>query len=347
MLTVVLEVCSAVCHGNIVLPFIALSHTCIFIFDSDDFTRGGDKVDQWLESLKNISRDPEDYPLTKDFFPIFHLWAQYVPKLYGKNKIMAMCNNNKGTTLPDIITMSDCAYVVSLMVNNSEVWKQAIEIKAMPKEEQEKFKAKNHKLMSDPAEKEKYLKKKPKFTDGGKKVYLGHGWTEEGIKFYESQWKMWRKFSRNKVIWTKMKEAWDVYVVEFGFGKHWKEKTYCPTTGVDGEEERVQDLPANRFSLPEDEDFEGDGAPTSEDESEEEEKSEEREYRNKNEMTWKELNRDIRSLSKTACSSSEEESSDEDVPKITPKKISKARSMTDDRNNLSVKKKHKITPTAK
>jgi len=60
-------------------------------------------------------------------------------------KILGEYDKGKGLALPRFITMSDCAYVVSLIENNEELWHQSVNIKALlPIEEQEKFKEKKH-----------------------------------------------------------------------------------------------------------------------------------------------------------------------------------------------------------
>ena len=111
--------------------------------------------------------------------------------------------------------------------------------------------------MTDSADRERYTKKRAKFTDRkNKRSYLRAGWNKEGIEFYETQLASWRKFRRNKMLWSKLEVAWDSYVEDSGFGSHWKEQ-------VHGEEEceetyYANSVPPDRFSVPGDENFEYD-----------------------------------------------------------------------------------------
>lgn len=223
---------------------------------------------EWHASMKKLP-DPNAFKSNKDFYPILDLFAKYATKLYGMSNIQANIKNNKGTTLLDVITMSDVAYVVTLIENNVAKWEEAIEIEALHEDEQAKFKPKNRRMLSDATAREKYTKKKSKFTNrkGRKSGYLGHGWSKDGIEFYNSNWKMWRKFSRNKEVWGKMEIAWESYVMVKGFGKQWNENSAVCADACDMEDEALGDagIPHNHFSLPGDNDFEYDRADSEED----------------------------------------------------------------------------------
>ena len=72
-----------------------------------------------------------------------HVVAKYTVCLYGKRQITKWLSNNKGCTYLDMITMSDFAYIASLLKNNFEYWPEQYNIKKMSKDEQKQYKEEN------------------------------------------------------------------------------------------------------------------------------------------------------------------------------------------------------------
>ena len=85
---------------------------------------------EWHASMKKLP-DPNAFESNEDFYPILDLFAKYATKMYGMSNIQANIKNNKGTTLLDVITMPDVAYVITLIENNVAKWEKAIEIEAL------------------------------------------------------------------------------------------------------------------------------------------------------------------------------------------------------------------------
>ena len=165
-----------------------------------------------------------------------HVVAKYTVCLYGKRQITKWLSNNKGCTYLDMITMSDFAYIASLLKNNFEYWPEQYNIKKMSKDEQKQYKEENQ-------------LKKPKFTDraGQSRALYSCGWSEEGLNFYYETLDKWKHVARRKESWEELEMFWQMYTEETGFDNQWKKrsratkKTVPPT-----EEEPVR----ARFSLP-------------------------------------------------------------------------------------------------
>ena len=110
------------------------------------------------------------------FHPIFDFASQYVVKLYGVTYVRSYLKRNRGATIWDLFTASDIAYCVVVVVNKMKCWDQAKEMLGTSKEDMRSM------------EKEgEHTPKKPKFSpkEGRKLKYLSHGWTKEGVQFYE------------------------------------------------------------------------------------------------------------------------------------------------------------------
>ena len=211
---------------------------CIPTFQIEDRKVGDVDIVNDLNLLMDLPLDSLEthFESEESFLPITRFLANYVSKLYGKNHIRDKLKNNKGMSFLDILTMSDVAYVVTVLWNNLDYWLQLIELDALPQIERDKYLVKNrHKLPKN--EWEKYTKKKTRFTSSGgrKKGYLCHGWTAEGVTFYKEKWKMWRRFSANRNVWEKLEIAWETYLSSLGI-QEWRENNLDDSGSLEEEE---------------------------------------------------------------------------------------------------------------
>ena len=138
---------------------------CIPTFQIEDRKVGDVDIVNDLNLLMDLPLDSLEthFESEESFLPITRFLANYVSKLYGKNHIRDKLKNNKGMSFLDILTMSDVAYVVTVLWNNLDYWLQLIELDALPQIERDKYLVKNrHKLPKN--EWEKYTKKQTRFT---------------------------------------------------------------------------------------------------------------------------------------------------------------------------------------
>jgi len=204
---------------------------------------------------------PTDISLVDDdteLEPIFRFIKNTVSLFYGKRRIVKSLKNNPGSSLLDLVTMSDIAYGLTLVENSKEVWDEDFEILQLTPEEQAKWK--NPKSLP-PDERVKYTKtRKPKYTSrkGRKAKYMEPGMNEEGIKSYEARWKKWKALARHKESWEMLQEGWITYQQKYdtGLGQQWVAKS--PDRA--GMAQSLEPPPSNRFSMPGDDEFEHDRA---------------------------------------------------------------------------------------
>ena len=56
---------------------------------------------------------------------LFEFFAKYVCKIYGDRYLKSVIKNQAGVSLLDIITPSDISYMICLIKNSKDVWRQA------------------------------------------------------------------------------------------------------------------------------------------------------------------------------------------------------------------------------
>ncbi len=60
-----------------------------------------------------------------EFDILFEFFALYVRKIYGDRYLKSVIKNQAGVSLLDIITPSDISYMICLIKNSKDVWRQA------------------------------------------------------------------------------------------------------------------------------------------------------------------------------------------------------------------------------
>ena len=195
----------------------------------------------------------------EDLNIIYRFISNFVVNLYGKRYVKEWTKKNKGSSLLDMITMSDVAYSLTLVDNNVERWEQAHMISELPKDEREKWKT-PRKLPAD--ERNNYIKIEPKYTSkkNNKGVYKRSGMSEEGIQCYNTHWEAWKRLARNKSSWELLQIGWDTYVDETGMSEHWVHSSGDITRTVSKEVEDELTIPDDAFCMPGDEGYENDRA---------------------------------------------------------------------------------------
>ena len=102
---------------------------------------------------------------------------------------------------------------------------------------------------------------RPKYTDrlGQKFVYLGHGWSKEGVAFFKLVESAWIAKFDNRTWYERFEVGWDEHVSSTGLGQHWRERTQSVTSQAAGDEseEEEEALSAATFALPGDRGYAG------------------------------------------------------------------------------------------
>ena len=74
-----------------------------------------------------------------------------------------------------------------------------------------------------------YKEVKPRFTGqrGVKKSYLGHAWSQEGIKHYNDRLQSWKEKIRNPSFWDHLQISCEEYDDPSEVLKMWKKTVSC------------------------------------------------------------------------------------------------------------------------
>ena len=128
--------------------------------------------------------------------------ARYVRKVCPDSLITKGMRAMPGYTFLDMIWPSDVAYVISLLKNGRGMWDMEIEMREM---------ARSGGIKTD-------AKARPLFTGGkGKKKELGKNlWTKEGIKYYNTGEKNWRKVYKDETFMRVLYGGWERWLNSHG-----------------------------------------------------------------------------------------------------------------------------------
>ncbi len=183
---------------------------------------------------------------------IFHFLAKFVSHLYGTCTIAKWMSKKQGDSFIDMITMSDIAYTIAVVANSYEYWDQCYELKNMSNKDRESH-----------VTRDEYTEKSPLFTSPARRQrkYCGSGWSDEGVEFFNKVWMQWKTISTENRhdVCTLLEKDWVEYAEENKFGcmtYNRTKKTPKDNSRISSPGTGVQDLPANRFSLEGEEDFE-------------------------------------------------------------------------------------------
>jgi len=146
--------------------------------------------------MKDFMVRAEDRELLYDFI------ARYVRKVFADTLITKALRETQGYSFLDLIRPSDIAYVVSLVKNSRGMWDQEIAMKDSAVSAEAKV--------------------RPLFTGGkGKKKEQGRTlWTKEGIKYFNTGEKNWKRTYVDKKVMGVLYGGWDRYLN--GKGKLYK-----------------------------------------------------------------------------------------------------------------------------
>ena len=123
----------------------------------------------------------------------------YTLKLHS-NKEIAKFLQTEGNTSSDVfgklITPSDEAYAMLIYRSGYEFWKENCDI-----------------LRKTQSERERHVRKFPKkkFVKSEKINYCGHGWTSEGVKYYNTVLVNLKKRKQSVDHWDKFIEVWSEF----------------------------------------------------------------------------------------------------------------------------------------
>jgi hypothetical protein len=108
-----------------IVSFILLSDTilqCCYITEDNNRV----KID--LDKLRN---GLDHYASSSDRAELYEFLARYVRKVYPDTDIKNDLKNNEGFLFIDRITLSDIAFVISILKNGCAVWDQTIKMKQL------------------------------------------------------------------------------------------------------------------------------------------------------------------------------------------------------------------------
>jgi len=133
---------------------------------------------------------------------------KYVSGLYGSRSIIKWITKNKGKYFLDMVTMSDIAYTVLAVIENSyEAWDEEHDIQNAGEGEEPEVYRRPQKTV------------KTKFTNrvGKKRQCNMSGWSTDGIQFSNRVHECWRDLSKD-FTWTTLEEEWAAYEDKTNFG---------------------------------------------------------------------------------------------------------------------------------
>ncbi len=110
-----------------------------------------------------------NFPSPKDKEILYMFFARYVQKAHSDGAIKSELRNNEGLLFIDIISLSDIAFVISVIKNGWDVWDQKIRMKELGAAVHGK----------------REVKVRPLFTErtGKKKEQSKSLWSDEGMNF--------------------------------------------------------------------------------------------------------------------------------------------------------------------
>jgi len=159
-------------------------------------------------------------------------------------KITRELKDHKGKTFLDIMTLNQFTTKVSILANQEDPWAQEGKIERIPdKDERDKYK--NYANLQSAADRSKYAPKSTRFSNGkGVKREFGVSiWNEEGKKFCSTINEVWREAFRDKKVQSWISVAWEMWVIDNDFCRHWKNKKGNKRGGghIDDEDEKDEE----------------------------------------------------------------------------------------------------------
>ena len=163
----------------------------------------------------------------------------------------------EGSSWLDIMTLNEFVKMITIVANHEDVWNQEEWI-ARLEDEEEKEKYEYYKEIDDESERLKYTPKKSKFTvgRGGKRKFGVSLWNQEGKDLELSLLRVWRDAFRKKDVRDWISQAWEKWVVDKKFCRHWKKKTVKEICEDDIEESDDNDETGVELILEGDDGFE-------------------------------------------------------------------------------------------
>ena len=166
------------------------------IYQQGDQNRSEIDPDSLVKGVEDFMIDAQAREGLYDFI------ARYVRKVCPDSLITKGMRAMPGYTFLDLIRPSDVAYVISLLKNGRGMWDMEIEMREM---------ARSGEIKTD-------AKARPLFTGGkGKKKELGKNlWTKEGIKYYNTGEKNWRKVYKDETFMRVLYGGWERWLNSHG-----------------------------------------------------------------------------------------------------------------------------------
>jgi hypothetical protein len=144
---------------------------------------------QGLDGVKTIFKE-------KNTPDLFDFLGRYVCKTHTNDLISKTRRGSPGISYLDVIRPSDIAYVIVLMKNAREIWDQDLRLSAA-----------GEAVLGN-----KETKVKPKFMGGkGQKRMKGKSlWNKEGMTYFKTGEKNWRRVYEDETWIQLLYEGWDL-----------------------------------------------------------------------------------------------------------------------------------------
>ena len=152
----------------------------------------------WERKLIGENTSREDMQWKEFMGGWYYMITRMTSALYMKENLKSWYRDDekKNKQLWELLSVSDMAYTIFVLENHSEMWKQEwrihIDNQHTSNVEKEKFREYKKLSLSDMVDKglsvedqKHYLKVKPKFTHGQKKIFFCDAVKAEGIEFYK------------------------------------------------------------------------------------------------------------------------------------------------------------------
>lgn len=172
-----------------------------------------EQVGQSFSTLLSISDDWNALPETSEaVLQLCDLMYYYASESYGRNAIKMWMKNHQDKCVPDKLSPSDLAFALAVFENYHPKW--VAEIKAERGEDDEedldiKEPAKKKMKKASSAGMTLLYTKDP---SKGRNAYLSCGWTQKGLRRFQTLDKLFRNLKGNTAVWDSCKVSFESYI---------------------------------------------------------------------------------------------------------------------------------------
>ena len=170
-------------------------------------------VDKYkIEYLMNVFKEENDEDAR--CYGYVHFMANYVVHTMGRKNLIYALKKNKNSTMFDHLTISDEAWIITMLVNNEDCWIHEFESRKIhptaptnnQRHDDETQNKENEKKKSSPKPKWTHMQK------GDKCQLFRSSWKEEGRQYYAEVYKSIKNERQKPAIVDMIKKASDKFM---------------------------------------------------------------------------------------------------------------------------------------